>query len=486
MNPNDDNLQDNNLQQEDGKRYERVSRPANNYDREQQPSSAPRQRQRIMRSRGDKPVYGARYQQDGDQQQQQQQPRQQYPRQNNPIYSSRQDNYQRRNSSDEQGYQNDYQPRGRRPQGSFHQNNYAPQDRGEYTPRGNNNYPPRQQGEYTPRGNNYQPRGNNNYQPRENNGYQPRENNGYQPRNTGYQQRTPGYQPRTPGYQPRNNGYQPRNNGYNTGYQRPRQGFNKPAPRFNGKKRIEYEERRVDPTAPIRLNKFLANAGACSRREADDFIQAGVVSVNGEVVTTLGTKVLRTDTVLFHDQPVRIEKKVYILLNKPKNCVTTVEDPTQRNTVMDLVRNACPERIYPVGRLDRNTTGVLLLTNDGELSTRLTHPQYMKKKVYHVTLDKNISPADMEKLVEGIEVGENIVRADAVDYANPTDKKQVGVEIHSGRNHVVRRMFDAIGYTVTKLDRVVFCGLTKKNVKRGDWRFLTEKEVDMLYMGAFE
>jgi 23S rRNA pseudouridine2605 synthase len=252
------------------------------------------------------------------------------------------------------------------------------------------------------------------------------------------------------------------------------------------KKRIEYKEDHIDPNEPIRLNKFLANAGVCSRREADDFIQAGVVKVNGEVVTELGTKVMRSDEVLFHDQIVSIEKKVYVLLNKPKDYVTTSDDPQQRKTVMDLVKNACPERIYPVGRLDRNTTGVLLFTNDGDLASKLTHPKFLKKKVYHVFLDKNVSQADLQQIADGIMLEDGEVHADAIDYASPTDKSQVGIEIHSGKNRIVRRIFENLGYRVVKLDRVLFAGLTKKNLRRGDWRFLTEKEVDMLRMGAFE
>jgi 23S rRNA pseudouridine2605 synthase len=252
------------------------------------------------------------------------------------------------------------------------------------------------------------------------------------------------------------------------------------------KKRIEYNESHIDPTAPVRLNKFLANAGVCSRREADDFIEAGVVTVNGQVVTELGTKVLRTDEVKFHDQPVSLEKKVYVLLNKPKDYVTTSDDPQQRKTVMDLVQGACPERIYPVGRLDRNTTGVLLLTNDGDLASKLTHPKFLKKKVYHVFLDKNVTLHDMQQIAEGIELDDGTIKADAIEYAHATDKKQVGIEIHSGKNRIVRRIFEHLGYRVIKLDRVQFAGLTKKNLRRGDWRFLTEKEVDMLRMGAFE
>ena len=267
---------------------------------------------------------------------------------------------------------------------------------------------------------------------------------------------------------------------------RPRTGAYNPNAKYSMKKQIEYKETHVDPDEPIRLNKFLANAGVCSRREADSFIEAGVVSVNGQVVTELGTKVKRSDAVLFHDQLVSIEKKVYILLNKPKDCVTTVEDPQDRKTVMDYVKGACRERIYPVGRLDRNTTGVLLLTNDGELASKLTHPQYMKKKIYHVYLNKNVTAADMRMIAEGIQLEDGEIHADAIEYASETDRKQVGIEIHSGRNRIVRRIFESLGYKVIKLDRVLFAGLTKKNVRRGDWRYLTEQEVNMLRMGAFE
>ena len=230
----------------------------------------------------------------------------------------------------------------------------------------------------------------------------------------------------------------------------------------------------------------MANSGVCSRREADTFIQAGVVQVNGEVVTTLGTKITRQDEVLFRDQPVHIESKIYILLNKPKNCMTTVDDPQNRRTVMDLVKNACPERIYPIGRLDRNTTGVLLLTNDGNLASKLTHPSFKKKKIYHVWLDKEVAVEDMEKLASGLVLDDGEIHADAISYASEEDHKQVGIEIHSGRNRIVRRMFEALGYHVTKLDRVYFAGLTKKNLGRGKWRYLNEQEVNMLRMGAFE
>ncbi|MDR3194646.1 MAG: rRNA pseudouridine synthase [Tannerella sp.] len=259
-----------------------------------------------------------------------------------------------------------------------------------------------------------------------------------------------------------------------------------PNAKYSHQKQLKYKEVLSDPNEPIRLNKFLANAGVCSRREADEFIQAGVVRVNGNVITELGTKITRQDTVLFHDRHVQIESKLYILLNKPKNCVTTSDDPNERLTVMDLVKNACRERIYPVGRLDRNTTGVLLLTNDGDLASKLTHPTYKKKKIYHVWIDKDVAIEDMEKLATGIELEDGEIHADAISYANEEDRKQVGIEIHSGRNRIVRRMFEALGYRVIKLDRVYFAGLTKKNLSRGKWRYLNEKEVNMLRMGAFE
>ncbi|MBQ2332775.1 MAG: rRNA pseudouridine synthase, partial [Prevotella sp.] len=186
------------------------------------------------------------------------------------------------------------------------------------------------------------------------------------------------------------------------------------------------------------------------------------------------------------DQLVKLEKKVYVLLNKPKDCVTTSDDPQQRTTVMDLVKGACPERIYPVGRLDRNTTGVLLLTNDGDLASKLTHPKFLKKKIYHVFLDKKVTAHDLQQILDGVQLEDGEVRADAIEYADERDKSQVGIEIHSGKNRIVRRIFESLGYRVVKLDRVQFAGLTKKNVRRGDWRYLTEKEVDMLRMGAFE
>ena len=298
--------------------------------------------------------------------------------------------------------------------------------------------------------------------------------------------------PQQGGYgRPQQGGYNNnRGGGYNNnrgggGFRQRTPGYD-PNAKYSLKKRIEYKEENFDPTEPLRLNKFLANAGVCSRREADEFIQAGVVTVNGEVVTELGTKILRTDEVKFHDTPVSLEKKVYVLLNKPKDYVTTSDDPQQRKTVMDLVKDVCPERIYPVGRLDRNTTGVLLLTNDGDLASKLTHPKFLKKKVYHVHLDKNLTSHDMDQIREGITLEDGEIKADAVEYADEHDKSQVGIEIHSGKNRIVRRIFESLGYRLTKLDRVQFAGLTNKNLRRGDWRFLTEKEVDMLRMGAFE
>ena len=304
--------------------------------------------------------------------------------------------------------------------------------------------------------------------------------------------------PQQGGYgRPQQGGYgRPQQGGYGRpqqgGYGRPQQGFRKHTPgydpnaKYSLKKRIEYKEENYDPNEPIRLNKYLANAGVCSRREADEYIQAGVITVNGEVVTELGTKVLRTDEVKFHDQTVSLEKKVYVLLNKPKDYVTTSDDPQQRKTVMDLVKNCCKERIYPVGRLDRNTTGVLLLTNDGDMASKLTHPKFLKKKIYHVYLDKNVTAHDIQQIRDGIVLEDGEIKADACEYADPVDKKQVGIEIHSGKNRIVRRIFESLGYKVTKLDRVQFAGLTKKNLRRGDWRYLTEEEVDRLRMGAYE
>lgn len=235
----------------------------------------------------------------------------------------------------------------------------------------------------------------------------------------------------------------------------------------------------------IRLNRYIAQSGLCSRREADELIADGKVTVNGVVVTEMGTKVQPTDEVCVNENRVVSEKKVYILMNKPKGYVTTVEDEHAAKTVMDIVKGACSERIYPVGRLDKNSLGVLLMTNDGDLTKTLTHPSYEKRKVYQVTLDKPLTKADMEQIVEGITLEDGFIQADEVSYVNES-KKEVGIEIHSGRNRIVRRIFEHQGYTVTKLDRVLFAGLTKKNLKRGQWRFLTPQEVAMLKSGLYE
>ena len=245
----------------------------------------------------------------------------------------------------------------------------------------------------------------------------------------------------------------------------------------------KYNPNRV--TGEIRLNRFISQSGVCSRREADEFILAGVVTVNGQVVTELGTKILPTDEVRFNDEKLQGEKHVYIVLNKPKGYVTSLEDPHADKTVMDLLKDACSERVYPVGRLDKNSLGLLLITNDGDVTRQLTHPSYRKKKIYQVTLDKPLTRADMDTLTEGITLEDGDIFADEVAYASE-DKKTVGVEIHSGRNRIVRRMFEHLGYTVQKLDRVYYAGLTKKNLKRGDWRFLTKDEVMRLKTGQYE
>ncbi len=250
-------------------------------------------------------------------------------------------------------------------------------------------------------------------------------------------------------------------------------------------KQVKYKEN-ADPNAPIRLNKYISNAGICSRREADEFILAGVVSVNGVVIKELGTKITRADEVMFHNQPVQLESKVYVLLNKPKGFVTTTDDPENRKTVMELVKSAASERIYPVGRLDRATTGVLLLTNDGDLASKLTHPKYEKRKIYQVWLDKPVAMEHMQAIADGIELEDGEIHADAISYVTEEDLTQVGIEIHSGRNRIVRRIFESLGYRVMRLDRVYFAGLTKKKLSRGKWRYLSEQEVNMLRMGAFD
>ena len=401
--------------------------------------------------------------------------------------------YQHRNNYNKGGYQQrqggyqqrPYQPRTQRPDYEKPEGHSAEgEERPAYQPRP---YQPRQQGGYQQRQGGYQPRQQGSYQQRQG-GYQQRQQGGYQQRQQGgYQQRQQGgYQQRQGGYQQRQQGgYQQRQGGY----QQRQQGGAFPA---RGKsftprpKPVEYEMPIPDPNEQIRLNKYMSNAGICSRREADEFIQQGLVKVNGQVVTELGTKISHSDVVEYDEKVVTMERKCYILLNKPKDCVTTSDDPNGRLTVMDLVKGACNERIYPVGRLDRNTTGVLLLTNDGDLASKLTHPKFVKKKIYHVWCDRDISEDDMQRIADGIELEDGPIHADAISYATETDRNQAGIEIHSGRNRIVRRIFESLGYHVTKLDRVYFAGLTKKNLPRGRWRYLTQEEVNYLKMGSFE
>ena len=414
--------------------------------------------------------------------------------------------YQQRNNYNNGGYQprqggyqpRPYQPRPLRPDFENPEahtgENGEEQQRPAYQPRP---YQPRQQGGYN---NNRQGGYNNNrqggYQPRQN-GYQrqgqPRQHNGYNNnRQGGYNNRQQGgYNNHQGTYNNnRQGGYNNRQGGYNNrqqgGYQQqgafPARGKSfTPRP-----KPVEYEMPIPDPNEQIRLHKYMSNAGICSRREADEFIQQGLVKVNGQVVTELGTKISHSDVVEYDEKVVTMERKCYILLNKPKDCVTTSDDPNGRLTVMDLVKGACNERIYPVGRLDRNTTGVLLLTNDGDLASKLTHPKFVKKKIYHVWCDRDIAEDDMQRIADGIELEDGPIHADAISYATETDRNQAGIEIHSGRNRIVRRIFESLGYHVTKLDRVYFAGLTKKNLPRGRWRYLTQEEVNYLKMGSFE
>ncbi|MDE6191622.1 MAG: RNA-binding S4 domain-containing protein [Muribaculum sp.] len=434
--------------------------------------------------------------QGGERDNTQQRPYQHRPYQNrqngyNQGYN-RQGGYNNRQGGYNQGYNNNRQGGYNNRQGGY--NNYRPrpdynaehaspaaegdnqqvQTNGEgYTPR------QRQEGEYQPRQYNNYNQGRN-YSNNRQGGYNNNRQGGYNNnRQGGYNNNRQG------GYNNNNRqgGYNNRQNNNNRqNFGMPRQGKSfVPRP-----KRIEYEMPIPDPNEQIRLNKFMANAGICSRREADEFIQQGLVKVNGEVVTELGTKISHNDVVEYDEKVVTLESKCYILLNKPKDCVTTSDDPNGRTTVMDLVKGACNERIYPVGRLDRNTTGVLLLTNDGDLASKLTHPKYVKKKIYHVWTDKDIAEDDMQAIADGIELEDGPIHADAISYATETDRNQAGIEIHSGRNRIVRRIFESLGYHVTKLDRVYFAGLTKKNLPRGRWRYLTQEEVNFLKMGSFE
>ena len=429
--------------------------------------------------------------------------------------------YQRPYNNNRQGGFNNYNR-----QGGY--NNYNRQQGGyQQRPYQHNNYNANQtntgeEGETYNGYNNNRQGGYNNYN-RQHGGYQQRQG-GYNRQQGGYQQRQGGYNRQQGGYNRQQGGYQQRQGGFNNnnnhqgGYQQRQGGYNRQQGGYNnnrqqrgfnnrpggynnrqqggfmtrGKsftprpKRIEYEMPIPAPDEQIRLNKFLANAGLCSRREADEYIQSGKVLVNGKPATELGTKITHSDVVEYDGKVVTLESKCYILLNKPKDCVTTSDDPNGRLTVMDLVKNACEERIYPVGRLDRNTTGVLLLTNDGDLASKLTHPQYVKKKIYHVWTDKDVTEDDMQRIADGIELEDGEIHADAISYATENDRNQIGIEIHSGRNRIVRRIFEALGYHVTKLDRVYFAGLTKKNLPRGRWRYLTQQEVNFLKMGSFE
>lgn len=338
-------------------------------------------------------------------------------------------------------------------------------------------------------------------------------------RSSGYERRDSGNE-RNSGYERRGSGYDRNSSGYERGPSRPftkrpgygsdqRSGgsFRKP---FNKDGRSDFRQRpssgrpfqrktfvkpqqppqrqpiykveELPQDVPIRLNKLIANTGLCSRREADVYIQTGLISVNGQLVTELGTKVLPTDEIRYNGERLQAEKKVYILLNKPKDYVTSVDDPHAKRTVMELITGACRERIYPVGRLDRMTTGVLLLTNDGELTKKLTHPTSNIRKIYQVHLDKSLKPEDLQAVSDGITLDDGFIRIDGISYINDDDRSLVGVEIHSGRNRIVRRVFEHFGYKVTKLDRVYFAGLTKKSLQRGMWRYLDPKEVGFLKM----
>ena len=415
------------------------------------------------------------------------------------------------NNQREYGDQRGYNQRGGyAPRGNYGNNRYNNYENAEGQQDGDENAGYQQRGSYNQRGGYNQQRGNNGGYNQQRGGYNQRGNNGgYNQQRGGYNQRgnNGGYNQQRGGYNQRGNngGYNQQRGGYNQqgnngGYNQ-RGGYNQQGNRHNNRpnggkpqqmrftprpKRIEYVLPEVDPNEPIRLNKFMANAGVCSRREADELIQKGEVKVNGTPVTELGTKITRNDVVEYDGKVVTLESKCYILLNKPKDCVTTSDDPNGRTTVMDLIKGACTERVYPVGRLDRNTTGVLLLTNDGDLASKLTHPKYVKKKIYQVWTDKPISEDDMQHIADGVELDDGPIHADAISYVSPTDKKQAGIEIHSGRNRVVRRIFESLGYHVVKLDRVYFAGLTKKNLARGKWRYLTQEEVNFLKQGSFE
>ena len=387
----------------------------------------------------------------------------------NNNYNSNRPYQQRRYDNNNQTGEGGYQPRQQRPynnnnnQGGYQQRQQRPYN----NQGGQGGYQQRQQRPYNNQG------GQRPYNSQGGQGGQ-RQQRPYNNNNQGGQR--PFHNQGRPGQRPFNNRNRQDANGF------PGRGKSfTPRP-----KRVEYEMPIPDPNEQIRLNKYMSNAGICSRREADEYIQQGLVKVNGQVVTELGTKISHNDVVEYDEKVVTPESKCYILLNKPKDCITTSDDPNGRLTVMDIVKGACNERIYPVGRLDRNTTGVLLLTNDGDLASKLTHPKFVKKKIYHVWCDRDISEDDMQRIADGIELEDGPIHADAISYATETDRNQAGIEIHSGRNRIVRRIFESLGYHVTKLDRVYFAGLTKKNLPRGRWRYLTQEEVNYLKMGSFE
>ena len=398
-----------------------------------------------------------------------------------------------------------------------------------YNYRGNSNYyqdkdsranQKRGQSPYNPNGNygGGQPsyRNNGKYRPRKNNfnnggyhqdGYSNGYQNGYQGNQQGgnFRQQNP-YRPndyRQNDY--RQNGGYPPQNGYNRGYNNPKNGrpnnfrggkYTVDEKGYHHKKYWDHSDRKqqaydaaaereddfIENDGKIRLNKYLSNSGMCSRREADRMIKAGMVQVNGETITEMGVKVNISDEVKYNGMVVKPEHKRYLLLNKPKDYITTLKDPHARNTVMELIQGACKERVYPVGRLDRNTTGILLFTNDGDLAKKLTHPSNEVQKIYHVTLDKNVTRADLDKISEGFDLEDGFINADEVGYIDEMKKSEVLIRIHSGRNRIVRRIFEALGYDVRKLDRIMFAGLDKKGLPRGRWRFLTDREIGFLNM----
>ena len=393
----------------------------------------------------------------------------------------------------------DHRPYGDRPR---QYGEHRPQ--GEGRPYGDR---PRQYGEHRPQGE-HRPYGEGGERPQRSsfsgNG-EHRQHSDHRPQGEGrpYGDRPRQYGEHKPGFGPRKPGFAGKPHGDRPGFG-PRKPFGRgPQPTFNkdsneGINRMisrrpvvngsEYDENEAFD-APIRdevrLNKFIANSGVCSRREADTLIQAGVVTVNGEVVTELGVKInIHDDDVRFNGERLKGEEKVYIVMNKPKGFVTTASDPHADKTVLDLVKN-CSARVYPVGRLDKNTTGVLMLTNDGEIAERLTHPSYDKKKIYQVILDRALEQADYDQILAGVTLTDGEVNADELEYIDENDKRKLGIEIHSGKNRIVRRIFETLGYNVRALDRVYFAGLTKKGLKKGEWRYLTEGEINILKMGAY-